>query len=1337
MQFRVMKRFLAMALSAAMILSSSATNVLASEIIEIAEPETVIEEIAAVGNVAIEAVEESESVLKEGAETYNIEINQGFSLYEKKDQKESENYSYQNDFVASKTTVVAIKVDGANDDAIKQKIANWELTYNEVVNGEEKSEPALTWKGNEFELETFYDENSNAVTDAKMAVVRMTTGPSKGTYTFHLKDNGNEIAKNEKVNFFETQTLNILAVPVISYYSAQTIEGTRQENQAPEAGTYDTSDTSKYPKWNGIDTTLKTYLKKVYPIADINIEVGQTLNLGEEKYDLSKGEGDSQRNFWEECNKLQVKDKDTGKDKYDLILAFVPYRQDEKATGQGYTFGKPTNIITLEDKDMLPTVAHEIAHCYKVGDEYDGGSYNARVNDMPLGYGKGRDKETGNDVESSDKHLAEQNVSTDDYHWLTSKQYGESAKRGENVADKPKSNVQPDGNGSVIDPRLHSYDLENKSFIKFAVDGEKTYPTISYMGSGYPGSDGYYYTTSVIWNHLFKELMVKEKNTESSEESNESSDQPEEQSNAEILLSSGEDSIKAASDEGFNIDDFYYDDNYREGASRMIEVSGVINYASSTQKAEIKSVEVEPMFSYDGDLSYMDFMEKDEEKLHNDYDLFYFMALDKDGKVISSPIDGQKAVFEFYGGNFNPNMSAPTKEELAKDAKDKRYQKFAAFNFDAEYPEDTEKFAIVRKADYKEDGTYTSNVLWSVTAPKQAIEGDVLYADVDSDKVQVDFSVTAYDEEGELNPEKEEDKKKIDDFYAKVYYAPLGDEGQTYFAGDGKLADFYSKDAGCYRTTFDPRQFGANNSDAYVWIMASDGVNGADMFSDDINVSVANATVAVSGGKKGTNKNGFPGLKVFNYSASEITPKVKVSIKDLESGKKLSLVEGRDYVLSYENNVNAGVGTVKVKGIGEYSGTTSSFFGIAMGSAKKAKIDNLPDLVYSVSTNKVNGKDKNVTETELESYLDVTVGNMDLTVNKDYYPLYVVKDGNRWPNASQAKKTISANFVEGKDYVDVRVYVKGKANYADVSKKYAQFRLYKPGSEIHYLPNEIAKPEDVELKKDEMTYTGKRVKAAVKKIILKDGSTLNKKYYKLIYTNNKNIGEATIKIVGKNGYTGTYKKTFKIVPAKVRKLTVSKIQNLYYTGSVISANDINVVVKAGKYTLKRDVDYTVSVNGVLDTPTTKEIKNAGNAPTVSITLKDNASRPIVVENAQFTKTFSILKGRYNSNALTSVVLDSVSGNGIDGLFSRNSEKKLFKSYAYVLDVGGKDIESIEDAKAILNMKVKVAGKNVSKDAYTVSITKTPAGKVGKIIITPTDTAKYSGKRIIKFLNCKE
>lgn len=68
-------------------------------------------------------------------------------------------------------------------------------------------------------------------------------------------------------------------------------------------------------------------------------------------------------------------------------------------------------------------------------------------------------------------------------------------------------------------------------------------------------------------------------------------------------------------------------------------------------------------------------------------------------------------------------------------------------------------------------------------------------------------------------------------------------------------------------------------------------------------------------------------------------------------------------------------------------------------------------------------------------------------------------------------------------------------------------------------------------------YTGKTLKPKV--TVKLSGKTLSSKYYTLTYKNNKKIGTATVTVKGKNGYSGTVKKNFKIVPGKVTSVKVT------------------------------------------------------------------------------------------------------------------------------------------------------------------------------------------------------
>jgi len=777
-----------------------------------------VEEVApvqetAADDVLIEEVADDTDAAEEvvGTEKIDIEINQGFSLHEKKDQLKDESLTYMNNFVAGKASAIMFSVEAATSDEAANKIKNW--TLKEYPSGNE-NEASTTWSGakNEFAIKSYYDKESNTVSGNFMAVAHFT--PTKGKYVYVLTDeNNNEIGRQDNIDYYETRPLNILAVPVTAYYSkSANVEGggcpaDMIEKEVPCG-----------EKWNTTIADVKKYLGDVYPVAQITVDEGHVLNAGTAEYDMCTDDG--QKKLWEEACKLQSKNKETGKDKYDIILAFVMYRQDANGCGQGYTYGKPANIITLMDKDMLPTVAHEIAHCYEVGDEYDGGSYNYRVNNVPLGYtSSGRDKVTGEAVNDTTSYTMN-NVNAygndqDKYYWLSGGQYKNGL--GATTVMDGKSDIADNGSGGVVYPSLHPYIMSDQEFVHYAVDENgKAYPTLSYMGSGYSGDKFYYFTTSVIWDHLFNEFLVKTKKEDNNQE------QSGEQQESQALGGDEKDSV---SDDDL---DLYYDEEYREGSARMVEVSGCIEYDSVSENAKVKGCDVEPMFSYEGDLSYIDYFDKEDATPKDDR--FVFAAISKDGEVMKSPVDGEESIVEFYGGNFNSAMPAPSK---GSNSRDKRYQDFCEFTFDAEYPQGTDMFVIMRKSDYDPEATYTKKnkkVLWYKETPDKEIDGELLDVQAGKDEFSFEWVAAAFDEN---------DQATTKGLYTMIYYAPQGDDGDVYFIEDGDYEnDFGAAQAGAASFSFNPSEYTDNITDkAYVWIKVSDGVNGLDLYTDEFTPS--------------------------------------------------------------------------------------------------------------------------------------------------------------------------------------------------------------------------------------------------------------------------------------------------------------------------------------------------------------------------------------------------------------------------------------------------------------------------------------------------------------------
>ena len=83
----------------------------------------------------------------------------------------------------------------------------------------------------------------------------------------------------------------------------------------------------------------------------------------------------------------------------------------------------------------------------------------------------------------------------------------------------------------------------------------------------------------------------------------------------------------------------------------------------------------------------------------------------------------------------------------------------------------------------------------------------------------------------------------------------------------------------------------------------------------------------------------FKAIPAISYTGEEIKPSIEVSYRI--SGKNIPLVQGTDFEVSYENNVQVGKATARVKGIGEYTGEKVLSFSIKGISLSNAKVTNL------------------------------------------------------------------------------------------------------------------------------------------------------------------------------------------------------------------------------------------------------------------------------------------------------------------------------------------------------------------------------------------------------------
>lgn len=256
-----------------------------------------------------------------------------------------------------------------------------------------------------------------------------------GAYRFIFETDGGRAVRT--ANFFESSKLRVLAVPILANYSGNVV------------------------RCNGDWRSSSMMLTATYPIAQADLEyvLGPELDLSADKYDLNTHDG--QFLTWQAISNLQTRNRD-----YTLILGFVRntmYPPGSRGGVLGYTYGLPSSIIVEGSKDMLSIVPHEIAHCYYLGDEYQGGSLNLELNVAPY-------QMSGHDIMTSQQ--------------VTS--YNQNVVGGLDVG--------LEGSGSIIYEEQRPYWVEG---------GRLLSQVSSYMGWGGLNDSFEKWTTSEIWNHLY------------------------------------------------------------------------------------------------------------------------------------------------------------------------------------------------------------------------------------------------------------------------------------------------------------------------------------------------------------------------------------------------------------------------------------------------------------------------------------------------------------------------------------------------------------------------------------------------------------------------------------------------------------------------------------------------------------------------------------------------------------------------------------------------------------------------------------------------------------------
>lgn len=334
-------------------------------------------------------------------------------------------------------------------------------------------------------------------------------------------------------------------------------------------------------------------------------------------------------------------------------------------------------------------------------------------------------------------------------------------------------------------------------------------------------------------------------------------------------------------------------------------------------------------------------------------------------------------------------------------------------------------------------------------------------------------------------------------------------------------------------------------------------------------------------------------VKAANYTGSEIKqPTMTVTYG------KTKLVEGTDYTVSYSNNIEVGTATVTINGIGDYVGSKSVTYKINGVALSKVKMEGF-------------AKAFNYTGEEItQRYVRFFVENKDETMfflyeGKDYEAKYT---NNLLPGVATVEFIGKGGYTGS---VKKTFKINGIALSKAVVNNFKSFSFDYSASE-NYLPMGTMGSGDIYV-----TYKADKDAPAVELKCLTEEEFSNHEdgfFVKYITDpsqkgNNINAGTAKVEFIGSGVYTGSVKKSFKILPydmGKDAKISMSVEANEsyeYQKGGVKPKVTVGLKRPDGsEYVLSDTADYKIAYK---NNTAVNDLSNPKKLPTMTISGKGN------------------------------------------------------------------------------------------------------------------------------------
>ena len=385
-----------------------------------------------------------------------------------------------------------------------------------------------------------------------------------------------------------------------------------------------------------------------------------------------------------------------------------------------------------------------------------------------------------------------------------------------------------------------------------------------------------------------------------------------------------------------------------------------------------------------------------------------------------------------------------------------------------------------------------------------------------------------------------------------------------------------------------------------------------------------------------------------------------------------------DFVITASNNIQPGVATLMITGTNNYSGTIYKNYTIKADLSTYGTVGTIVD--------------QNYTGYQITPYVTVTCGGNLLTVGNDYTVTYA-------NNTNVGRATVIATAAANSYYV-------GTANgYFNISNTAT-------GMEITGYASSY-------------TYTGNAITPDL--VVTMNGRTLNRGTdYIVTYSNNTNVGTATMTVTGIGSFSGTKTINYVIEAKNIENCITTAVNNYQYTGNTYTPSVTLTDSTTGK-TLTAGTDYTITYSNNM---------NPGTASITVTALSRNYTGSKVIS---FKITSAAVSGlrvsqiKNNSLKLSWSDQDYADGyqicnanNRVIGTTSKNSYtvKRLTSCTTYRYKVRSY-VENADGSVSYGNFSTAVAARTMLN---------TPRLKVkstahGKVTLTWSKVAKASGYEI--------